>query len=121
MTLEKGALTAIIGPNGAGKTTLINLFTGRLPCDSGRLLFDETEITNLPPHQRVHLGISRSFQITNIFPQMTVAQNLQLPVLARLGRAGRPVSRPGRDPDVPGELGSLLSDIGLAEARDVPA
>jgi branched-chain amino acid transport system ATP-binding protein len=88
MTLEKGVLTSIIGPNGAGKTTLINLFTGKLPCDSGRLVFDGTDITGLTPHQRVHLGISRSFQITNVFQQMTVAQNLQLPVLARLGRAG---------------------------------
>jgi branched-chain amino acid transport system ATP-binding protein len=121
MTLAKGVLTSIIGPNGAGKTTLINLFTGRLPCDSGRLVFDGTEITGLPPHQRVRLGISRSFQITNVFPQMTVAQNLQLPVLARLGRAGRPFARPDRDPDVQAELENLLSDIGLAKARAVRA
>ncbi|MBI2586980.1 MAG: ATP-binding cassette domain-containing protein, partial [Rhodospirillales bacterium] len=52
MTLEKGVLTSIIGPNGAGKTTLINLFTGNLACDSGRLVFDGTEITSLAPHQR---------------------------------------------------------------------
>src|SRR5262249_44729077 len=88
MTLEKGVLTSIIGPNGAGKTTLINFFTGKLPCDSGRLIFDGTDIAGLTPHQRVHLGISRSFQITNVFQKMTVAQNLQLPALARLGRAG---------------------------------
>jgi branched-chain amino acid transport system ATP-binding protein len=121
MTLEKGALTSIIGPNGAGKTTLINLFTGNLPCDSGRIVFDGTEITGLAAHQRVGLGISRSFQITNIFQQMTLAENLQLPVLARLGRAGRPFARPDRDPDVQAEVESLLSDIGLASARDVRA
>jgi len=121
MTLEKGVLTSIIGPNGAGKTTLINLFTGKLPCDSGRLDFDGTEITGLAPHQRVRLGVSRSFQITNVFQQMTVAENLQLPVLARLGRAGRPFARPDRDPDVRGEVESLLADIGLGKARDVRA
>jgi branched-chain amino acid transport system ATP-binding protein len=121
MTLEKGVLTSIIGPNGAGKTTLINLFTGNLPCDSGRLVFDGTEITELPPHERVRLGVSRSFQITNVFQQMTVAQNLQLPVLARLGRAGRPFARPDRDPDVRTEVQSLLADIGLGNARDVRA
>lgn len=121
MTLEKGVLTSIIGPNGAGKTTLINLFTGKLPCDSGRLVFDGTDITGLTPHKRVHLGISRSFQITNVFQQMTVAQNLQLPVLARLGRAGSPFARPDRDPEVRTEVESLLSDIGLAKARGVRA
>ena len=121
MTLEKGVLTSIIGPNGAGKTTLINLFTGNLPCDSGRLVFDGTEITGLSPYQRVRLGVSRSFQITNVFQQMTVAENLQLPVLARLGRAGRPFARPDRDPDVRAEVESLLADIGLAKARDVRA
>ncbi len=114
-------LTSIIGPNGAGKTTLINLFTGMLACDSGRLIFDRTEITGLSPHQRVHMGISRSFQITNVFQQMTVAQNLQLPVLARLGRASRPFVRPDRDPDVRVEVEGLLADIGLAKARDVRA
>jgi len=121
MALEKGALTSIIGPNGAGKTTLINLFTGRLACDAGRLLFDGTEITHLPAHQRVHLGLSRSFQITNVFPQMSVMQNLQLPVLARLGRAGRPFAQPERDPEVEAEVEGLLADIGLAKARNVRA
>jgi branched-chain amino acid transport system ATP-binding protein len=121
MALEKGVLTSIIGPNGAGKTTLINLFTGRLPCDSGRIVFGGTDITGLAPHQRVHLGISRSFQITNVFQQMTVMENLLLPVLARLGRAGRPFARPYRDPHVQAEVDSLLSDIGLAKARDVRA
>jgi branched-chain amino acid transport system ATP-binding protein len=121
MTLEKGVLASIIGPNGAGKTTLINLFTGRLPCDSGRLFFDGSEITHLPPDQRVRLGIGRSFQITNVFPRMTVAENLQLPVLARLGRAGRPFAPPDRDADVRAEVEGLLADLGLPPARDVPA
>jgi branched-chain amino acid transport system ATP-binding protein len=115
MALEKRVLTSIIGPNGAGKTTLINLFTGRFSCDSGRFVFDGTDITGLVPHQRVHLGISRSFQITNVFLQMTVAENLQLPVLARLGHAGRPFARLHRDPDAKAEVDSLLYDIGLAK------
>ncbi len=121
MTLEKGVLTSIIGPNGAGKTTLINLFTGRLPCDAGRMVFDGADITELAAHQRVHLGISRSFQITNVFQKMTVAQNLLLPVLARMGHASRPFAVPDRDPEARTEVDNLLSDIGLSKVRDVPA
>jgi branched-chain amino acid transport system ATP-binding protein len=65
--------------------------------------------------------MSRSFQITNVFQQMTVAQNLQLPVLARLGRASRPLGRPDRDADVRVEVEGLLTDIGLGKVRDMRA
>ncbi len=118
LALRTGVLTSIIGPNGAGKTTLINLFTGNLPCDAGRVFFDGAEITHLSPHERVRRGISRSFQITNIFPQMTVLQNLQLPVLARLNRAGYPFARPDLDPEVQTEVHNLLRDIGLWDVRN---
>jgi branched-chain amino acid transport system ATP-binding protein len=71
-------LHAIIGPNGAGKTTLFNLMSGTLPPTRGHIYFKGHEITHLPPHRIAHLGIGRSFQITNIFPNLTVLENIRL-------------------------------------------
>jgi len=69
---------AIIGPNGAGKTTLFNLLSGTMPPTQGKVFFEGKDITNLPPQKRAHLGIGRSFQITNIFPNLTVLENVRL-------------------------------------------
>jgi branched-chain amino acid transport system ATP-binding protein len=71
-------LHAIIGPNGAGKTTLFNLMSGTLPPTHGQILFKGRDITYLPPHRIAHLGIGRSFQITNIFPNLTVLENIRV-------------------------------------------
>jgi branched-chain amino acid transport system ATP-binding protein len=73
---------AIIGPNGAGKTTLFNLITGHLAPSAGRILFDGDAITRLPPHAVARRGISRSFQRTNLFPKLTVLENLRLAAAA---------------------------------------
>jgi branched-chain amino acid transport system ATP-binding protein len=73
---------AIIGPNGAGKTTLFNLITGHIPPSGGRILFDNTAITGLPPHAVARRGISRSFQRTNLFPRLSVLENLRLAAAA---------------------------------------
>ncbi|MGC9399845.1 MAG: ABC transporter ATP-binding protein [Anaerolineae bacterium] len=78
-------LHSIIGPNGAGKTTLFNLLSGTMPPTSGRVLFKGKDITHLPPHKMAHLGIGRSFQITNIFPNLTVLENVRLAAQARGG------------------------------------
>ena len=85
--IEEGVLTSIIGPNGAGKTTLINLLTGNILPDSGKVFFNEEEITHLPIHKRVKKGICRSFQIMNIFPKLSVFENLQIPVFSLLNRS----------------------------------
>lgn len=71
-------LHSIIGPNGAGKTTLFNLLSGTLKPTSGRVFFKGRDITHLPPYRIAHLGIGRSFQITNIFPNLTVLENIRL-------------------------------------------
>ena len=71
-------LHSIIGPNGAGKTTLFNLLCGTLRPTRGRVIFKGRDITHLPPHRIAHLGIGRSFQITNIFPNLTVLENVRL-------------------------------------------
>ncbi|MBI4392125.1 MAG: ABC transporter ATP-binding protein [candidate division NC10 bacterium] len=116
--LPAGVLTAIIGPNGAGKTTLINLLSGTFPPDTGRVLFRGEDITGLPVHQRVRRGLTRSFQVMNIFPRLTVRENLLLPVLARLGRSGRPFSAVPAHADALEEAERLLREVGLWEERD---
>jgi branched-chain amino acid transport system ATP-binding protein len=78
LRVERGERRAIIGPNGAGKTTLFNAITGVVPATSGRVEFDGRDITKLPPHRRAACGISRTFQITNLFPSLTVEQNMEL-------------------------------------------
>jgi branched-chain amino acid transport system ATP-binding protein len=76
--VKAGDLHSIIGPNGAGKTTLFNLLTGNLKPTRGTVTFKGRDITNEPLHRRVHLGIGRSYQITNIFPNLTVLENVRL-------------------------------------------
>lgn len=78
MRVKAGTLHSIIGPNGAGKTTFFNLLSGNLAPTSGQVFFKGKEITNLPLHRTAHLGIGRSFQITNIFPNLTVLENIRL-------------------------------------------
>ena len=70
--VEIGELRAVIGPNGAGKTTFFNLISGFFPPTRGRVLFDGRDVTALPAHARVKLGMARTFQITEIFPELTV-------------------------------------------------
>jgi branched-chain amino acid transport system ATP-binding protein len=82
LRVRANTLHAIIGPNGAGKTTLFNLISGNLKPTAGRVFFKGQDITHLPLHRVVHLGIGRSFQITNIFPNLTVLENVRLAVQA---------------------------------------
>ncbi len=76
--VEQGSLHSIIGPNGAGKTTFFNLVSGTLPATSGRVFYKGDDITDLPVHRTIHRGIGRSFQITNIFPNLPVHENIRL-------------------------------------------
>jgi branched-chain amino acid transport system ATP-binding protein len=78
MQVHTATLHSIIGPNGAGKTTFFNLLSGTISPTSGRIVFKGRDITNLPPYRVAHLGIGRSFQITNIFPNLTVLENIRL-------------------------------------------
>jgi len=83
LDVEKGEIVAVIGPNGAGKTTLFNLITGILKPDGGRILFKEEDITGMSPHNICRKGISRSFQVVNVFPRLTIFENVRVAVLAR--------------------------------------
>jgi branched-chain amino acid transport system ATP-binding protein len=85
LAIGKGERHAIIGPNGAGKSTLFNLISGRFPVTSGDVLLNGTDITRLKPYQINRLGLSRSFQITNIFHRLSVFENLRCAVLWSLG------------------------------------
>lgn len=82
-----GTLTAIVGPNGAGKTTYFNLISGQLPASEGRVLLDGHDITGLPAPMRTRRGLGRAFQLTQLFPNLTVTENVRLAIQAR--EAGR--------------------------------
>lgn len=89
LVLYPGEIHALIGPNGAGKSTLIHLLSGTQSCDSGKLSIHGRDITHASAHQRVSAGLSRSYQITNIFSQLTVFENLLLAVQAHAGSSFR--------------------------------
>jgi branched-chain amino acid transport system ATP-binding protein len=121
LTIEEGVLTSIIGPNGAGKSTLINLLTGSLPVQAGRIFFQGMEITRLPIHTRVHRGICRSFQIVNVFPQLSVSQNILIPVLSLAGRSWRPFAKVSSEQDAHRGVEEILARVGLSAERDTLA
>jgi branched-chain amino acid transport system ATP-binding protein len=121
LTLQEGLFTSVIGPNGAGKTTLINLLSGYLLPDRGKILFQGNEITRLGPDRRVRMGISRSFQVMNIFPRMTVFQNILLPVLSRLIKTSSAFSSLLSQKEAVGEAEKILGEVWLKDEKDFPA
>ncbi len=89
LELKAGEIHALIGPNGAGKSTLIHLLSGTMALDAGRIDLDGRDVTHLTAHQRASAGLSRSYQITNIFKELTVFENLLLAVQAHAGSSFR--------------------------------
>src|SRR6266446_9334026 len=85
LSIEKGARHALIGPNGAGKTTVVNLLTGVLKPTAGQIMLDGRDITDLKPHERVRLGIARTFQINQLFADLTPLEALGIAISERLG------------------------------------
>jgi branched-chain amino acid transport system ATP-binding protein len=118
LKVEKGARQALIGPNGAGKTTLINLLTGVLEPTSGNVILNGEDITQLPSHQRVHRGIVRTFQINQLFNEMTPLQSLALVVSNQLGISGRLWQALGRDARVGERCDELLKQFHLDDVQD---
>jgi branched-chain amino acid transport system ATP-binding protein len=118
---DKGVLTSIIGPNGAGKTTFINLLSGSLRLDIGKIYFNNESIEHLSTEKRVKKGICRSFQITNIFPELAVLQNIKIPLIYYHGRSLRIFSRLDEDEAITKESLQILKEIGLADKRDLKA
>lgn len=85
INIERGKFTTILGPNGAGKTTLFNLLSGLYKATAGKVFFDGTDITDYTPQQRIHAGLGRSFQLTNVFPRLTVRENIRLAAQSAAG------------------------------------
>lgn len=108
----------IVGPNGAGKTTLVNLLTGLLTPDEGRILLDGDEITALSPDERVHRGLVRSFQVVRLFESMTVRENLRLSVLSREGKTGSAFSLVDEHESVERDVDDLLAQFRLEDEAE---
>jgi len=112
VSVRRGELRSIIGPNGAGKTTFFRLISGEMRPSSGRIWFDGREITGLPQHQVARLGVAKSYQITNVFPHLTVLENVRVAVQGH-ARAYDFWSKASHLRDVRRRAESLLERIGL--------
>ncbi len=116
-----GTLTAIVGPNGAGKTTYFNLVSGQLPASAGRVLLFGEDVSGLSAPQRTHRGIGRAFQLTNLFPRLTVLENVRLAVQSR-ARLGKDLfSMWTRHVELIEKAEHTLHRVGLADKRDLLA
>lgn len=120
LEVRKGERRAIIGPNGAGKTTLFNLITGELPVTGGRIRLFGQDITHLPPHRRAALGIGRTFQIMNLFPKLTVLENVLLAVQGLQPTKYVMHRSLQAFPELEDRARRLLERVGLWEKRDLP-
>ncbi len=118
LQVEPGELRAVIGPNGAGKTTFFNLISGFFPPDTGRILFDGEDVTTLPPNARVVRGMARTFQVTEIFPELTVRENLRVPVEVAAGFRLRPWLSRDDDGEMRARVSELLDMGSLSEKAD---
>ncbi|HLT28088.1 MAG TPA: ABC transporter ATP-binding protein [Zeimonas sp.] len=120
ISVKRGERRAIIGPNGAGKTTLFNAITGIRPPSSGTILFQGRNVTRLAPHRRAHQGMSRTFQITNLFLQLTVEENMQLALRGLSPRRFSMFGSSGLDDDERARAERALAASRLAERRGTP-
>lgn len=121
LSVNRGEIGSIIGPNGAGKTTLFNLLTGSYRVTEGSIYFEGEEITDTAAHERPYLGIARSYQITNVYPDMTVSENVETAVAVfhtNYYDMLRPLS--GKS-DVAERTADILSTLGLEDKRNIEA
>jgi branched-chain amino acid transport system ATP-binding protein len=118
LQIPRGARHALIGPNGAGKTTLINLLTGVLAPTEGRIRLRGEDISHLPPHQRVHRGLVRTFQINQLFEGLTPVQTLAMTVSQHLGLGGQWWQVLGRSAEVTNRCEHLLAQFHLSEVMN---
>jgi branched-chain amino acid transport system ATP-binding protein len=113
----RGAVTSIIGPNGAGKSTYFNLLSGALAPSSGSIEFEGRDVSGLPQHRFAHMGIAKSFQITNVFPRLSTRENIRIGLQALVSRYD--MWRPrARLRELTGQADELLALVGLWEARE---
>jgi len=115
LRIEEKTIHSIIGPNGAGKTTLFNMVAGVYSPTAGTILFQGNDITNTKIYERSHLGIGRSYQVTSIFPELTVKENIRLAVQSRGNRNFRIFQNANRLKDVESRTTSILDEVGLKD------
>jgi branched-chain amino acid transport system ATP-binding protein len=118
MTVEPGELRAIIGPNGAGKTTFFNLITGFFTPTSGRIFFEGQDVTDLLPARRVWKGMARTFQVTEVFPELAVRENLRIAVEVASGLRLRPWLSEADNGNIRSRVGELIDMAGLGGKAD---
>jgi branched-chain amino acid transport system ATP-binding protein len=118
---QPGTLTAIVGPNGAGKTTYFNLVSGQLPASEGTVSLFGEDITRLAPSQRTRRGIGRAFQLTNLFPRLSVLENVRLAVQARAGSGKDLLSMWSSHVDLLERARGVLERVALADKADAVA
>jgi branched-chain amino acid transport system ATP-binding protein len=118
MTVEPGELRAVIGPNGAGKTTFFNTISGFMVPTSGRIIFDGEDITTVLPARRVWRGIARTFQITEVFPELSVRENLRIAVEVAAGYRMSPWLSQEADGEIRARVTELMDTSGLADKAD---
>ncbi len=121
LSVLDGERHAIIGPNGAGKSTLFNLISGRFAPTAGTIQLHGKDITGLPPHAINRAGLARSFQVTNIFPRMTVFENVRCGILWAAGEKYSFWHAVGRRRRITADVDALLDQTGLLPKRDFPA
>lgn len=121
LSIARGTLHALIGPNGAGKSTALALIAGEQSADGGSIRFEGRDLTHLPVGKRARLGLQRSYQITSIFPDFTVLQNVAIAVQARQGRHFTLVRKAGGDRSLTDPALAVLTELGLAEQAGRPA
>ena len=118
LAVEAGEIHALIGPNGAGKSTLVNLISGLLPADAGRIVLDGVDLTALAPHARTRAGLARCFQITSVFRNDSVRDNLLLAVQAQAGSSFRCLSRRDAEHALQERAEALAQRTGLTEVLE---
>jgi len=116
---ERGKLTSIIGPNGAGKSTYFNILSGAFPPSEGRVVFQGKDLAGTRPHDFSHIGIAKSFQITNVFPNFTALQNAQIALQAKVSRYGLWRRRSALQLEEPAH--ALLRTVGIDRYANRPA
>jgi branched-chain amino acid transport system ATP-binding protein len=121
LEVHAGEIHALIGPNGAGKTTLLNQIAGDLTPDSGQIFLAGQDITHLPLYRRAPLGLARSYQITSVFANLSVEENMLLAIQAHHGHSFRFWGRGLKDPQLLAELGPALETVGLSERAEAIA
>jgi len=121
LAVREGEFVSIVGPNGAGKSTLINILTGVVRPSAGRVRFKDRDVGGAGPVRLARLGMARSFQLVQVFPDLTVLETLQAAVVARLGRATRLFASLARDREVQAGALEVAELFGLSDKRRVPA